>query len=504
MAVEFAGPRWLAELTAAAPAAEGRAGEPAVDAPLRRFLQATVTSEALAAWLGPDFPRDKQALSRRLNRDIGVIDKLLNDQLNAVLHAPAFQRLEAAWRGLHYLAEQNESSAVKIRMLHASWRELERDFERALEFDQSELFKKIYEQEFGTPGGEPYGMVIADYQVHPQPSPAHPHNDLQVVRGLAQVGAAAFCPVILNASPAMFGMDDFGSMQYRIDHRKTFSQASYLSWRSFRDSEHARFIGLAMPRVLIRAPYLDDGTRVDGFCFHEEVAGPHAEKYLWAGAAFALGEVVIRAFSHSGWLADIRGFRRNERRGGIVSGLPVQSMGTDKAGIATKSSTDVIITEELERQLSELGFIPLCQAKDTDYSVFYSSQSAQLPRTYDREAATANARLSSMLPYMLCASRFAHYIKVLVRDKTGAYGEASELERLLQDWIVKYVTADSDAPPEVKARYPLRAAEIQIGAVPGRPGSYTCTMHLSPHFELDELHAVIRLQAELNVPRGLP
>lgn len=464
---------------------------------LAQFLSAETIGKALTAWFGEAVPRDKNELLRRLTRDIGVIDSLLNRQLNVILHTPSFQRLEATWRGVRYLADYTEDGATKLRIFNASWRDLDRDFSRALEFDQSEVFRKVYEQEFGTAGGEPFGLMIADFEVQPQPTSDHPYNDLDIVRGLAQVGTAAFCPMILNASPRMFGLDSFESMQHRVDHSQTFSQREYISWRRFRESEHARFVAFAMPRVLMRRPYADDGTRVDRFCFEEDVCSESLDKYLWGGAAFTLGEVAMRSFNQSGWLADIRGFHRDQERGGVVTGLPVHRFGLMRHAESRKSSTDVVITEELEQQLAELGFIPLCDSKDSDYSVLFSNQTWQKPKVFDRDVATLNARLSSMLQYVLCASRFAHYVKVIGRDKTGAFQEAPEFERFLHNWVNRYVTADAGASPDVKARYPLRAAQVQVFPVPGRPGTYGCTMHLSPHYELDDVQATIRLQAEL-------
>jgi type VI secretion system ImpC/EvpB family protein len=251
----------------------------------------------------------------------------------------------------------------------------------------------------------------------------------------------------------------------------------------------------------MRRPYLDDGTRVDRFCFQEDVSGPDRSKYLWGGAAFALGEVLMRSFAQAGWLADIRGVKRNEERGGLVTRLPVCDFATDASGVATRFSTDVVITDELEKQLSELGFIPLCHCKDTDYSAFYSNHSIQKPKQYDREVATTNARISAMLQYIFCVSRFAHYIKVLGRDKIGSFATTQELETYLHNWIINYVTADAEASPDVKSRHPLRAAQIKVHPVPGRPGAFGCTMHLAPHYELDELNATVTLKAELTPSR---
>jgi len=472
---------------------------------LQQFLDEPDPAEAIRLWLGGPFLGEKEELSRRLNQDVAAIDQLLNRQLNAVLHASAFQKLEASWRGLAYLVERcdfEDDAAIKVRVLNVSWRELERDFERAIEFDQSQLFRKVYEGEFGSPGGEPFGVIIADYEIHPRVSREHPHDDLRVVESLAGVAAAAFCPIILNASPAMFGLDDFSRLEQRLDHERTFDGVEYVKWKSLRAQEDARFIGLTLPRVLMRTPYEDSGERVDGFRFHEEVGSADRNKYLWGGANYAFGAVLIRAFSQAGWLADIRGARRGIDGGGLVTDLPRHSFATDFAGLVNKSSTDVIITESLEKQLSDLGFIPLCPCKDTEYSVFFSNQSLQKAARYDRAPATINAQMSAMLQYMLCVSRFAHYVKVLGRDKLGAFTEYEELEKALQNWIVQYVTSDNEASPAVKARYPLRDADIRVEPTPGKPGSYRCKMRLNPHYELDELHASVRVVAELTPVRN--
>lgn len=476
-------------------------GTRAVPTRLDRFLRAPNVGAALHQWFGGSVDELSQdEIVRRLNRSVAVIDELLNRQLNTILHHPSFQKLEASWRGLYYLTQRTAEAAdgnIKIKLLNASWKEIERDFERAVEFDQSQVFKKVYEHEFGMPGGEPYGVMIADYEIFPVPSPEHPHDDMSVLRSLAKVGAAAFCPIISNAHPAMLGMDSFAGLEHTINHSRTLEQQQFLAWKSLRNDDDSRFLALALPRTLMRTPYQDDGSRVDRFCFREDVSGPDASKYLWGGAAFAMGEVLIRSYADAGWLADIRGLQRNVERGGLVTNLPVHCFGTDKLGVAPKCSTDVIVTEELEMQLSELGFLPLCHCKDTEYSVFYSSQSIQKPKKYDRSIATVNARISSMLQYMLCVSRFAHYVKVIGRDKTGSFAEHSELEDYLQRWIVNYVTADVEASPDVKARRPLRDAEVRVTGMPGKPGAYHCVMHLAPHYELDEMSATVKLVAEL-------
>jgi type VI secretion system ImpC/EvpB family protein len=421
------------------------------------------------------------------------------------LHHASFQKLEASWRGLHYLVQQASAEgdpSVRVKLLNASWKDLERDFERSTEFDQSQLFRKVYDQEFGTPGGEPYGALVGDYEIHPRPSSTHPHDDMTTLRSIGQVAAAAFCPFITGTSPAMFGLDDFSKLEQRLDHAKTMEQIDYVKWRAFRDSEDARFVGLALPRVLMRTPFEDDGTRIDRFTFREDVAGLDRSKYLWGNAAYAFGAVLVRAYAQSGWLADIRGVQRGVEGGGLVTELPEASFGTDKRGVATKTSTDVVITDELEKDLADIGFVPLCDCKDTKYSAFYSNQSVQKPKKYDRPVATTNAKLSSMLQYMLCVSRFAHYVKVQVRDKVGSFGEADELQRFLNDWVAHYVTTDSSASQDTKARFPLRKAKVQVREQPGKPGSYQCVMHFAPHYELDELTAAVRIATELVPPRS--
>jgi type VI secretion system ImpC/EvpB family protein len=471
---------------------------------MARFLDATTVREALVALFGELPAVGKSEIAAELNRQAGLLDVAINRQLNAILHHPGFQRLEASWRGLKYLhdcAIAEDDAKVVIRVLSATRRELERDFERAAEFDRSHLFQKVYEAEFGSPGGRPYGVLITDLDMRPFSSPDYPYDDLSILRSLAQVGAAAFCPVIASAHPSIFALDDFSDMDHRLNHAETFERKDYLHWRSLRDAEDSRFLGLVLPRVLMRAPYADDGTRVDRFCFHEDVTGPDRSKHLWGSAAYALGGVLIRAFAAAGWLADIRGVRRDEEGGGIVPPLAQCDFRTDSPGITPRSSTEINVTDDLERQLSDLGFIPLSHCPDTDLAAFYSVPSLQKPKKYDRAVATTNARISALLQHIFCASRFAHYVKVIGRDKIGKLIEAGEIENELQRWITKYVTADSEATRAVKARRPLREANVSVQAVEGKPGAFRCEMHLVPHYELDELATSIQLKTELSPPR---
>jgi type VI secretion system protein ImpD len=450
--------------------------------------------EALRRWVGAFEQLDRGEISRHLNRLVGMIDEVINSQLNEILHHSRFQRLEAAWRGLNRLVtrvENEDTDEVKIKFLDVTWRELGRDFERSVDFDQSQLFIKIYEREFGTPGGQPFGILLGDYEISPQ------STDVAVLQAISGVAAAAFCPFIASASPSMFGLDGFTDLQGSPDLARGFQLKEFLKWRAFRDTEDSKFVGLVLPRVLMRLPYVDEIQRADGFRFQEDVTQPGGDGFLWGNAAYAFGEVVVRAFAQSGWLARIRGVEQDVDAGGIVNDLPVHCFATDSTGIAPKCSTDVIVTDAQERDLSQFGFIPLCQGHDTEYSAFYSCESTQKSKKYSTAEATRNARITSMMHYTLCASRFAHYLKVLARDKIGGGTEASECERILHEWITQYVTPDADASPEVKARRPLREAQVQVRPHPAQPGSYQCSFHLWPHFELDDLVAAVRLNTEL-------
>jgi type VI secretion system ImpC/EvpB family protein len=479
---------------------------------LDRFLQEASMPRALCLWLGLDdssAPRpDRAEITRRLSRDIARIDDLLAGQVNAILHHPAFQKLEASWRGLSYLVwKLPENDSIKIRVLNVSWAELVQDQTRALEFDQSQLFRKVYESEFGHPGGEPFGVLLGDYEIHLRPGAEHPYDDLETLSKISGVAAAAFAPFIAGVHPTFFGLDSFTklerplSLSRAIDH-----QVEYLNWRRFRQTEDARFVGLTLPRMLMRLPHepVDhEGWRLH---FREEVGGPDRSKYLWGNAAFAFGAVLIRGFTNSGWLADIRGVRQGIDAsgdkiclddGGLVTGLPVHSFGTDRSGLAIKSSTEVIITDGREKELDELGFIPLCHCQDTEFSAFYTTASVQKPKVYDDPRATVNARLSAMLQYILCVSRFSHYLKVISRDKIGSMASPEDCERYLGEWLRKYTTASDTAGPADRAKYPLREAKVTVRERPDKPGSYHCVIHLRPHFQLDQMFMTMRLTTDL-------
>ncbi len=469
---------------------------------LEKFLQAPSLADRLVCLLSLD-GRDPRMASKEevfslLTPLIAALDELLTRQINVILHHPRFQRLEASWRGLEYLVQQcGVDDDVKIRALSVTKKELRRDLADAIEFDQSQLFRKVYSDEFGMPGGEPFGLLLGDFEFANHPA------DMDVLRNISGVAASAFAPFVAAASPHFLGLDNFGVLERSPELAAALESVEYTEWKSFRESEDARFVGLTVPRVLMRAPDPDDPQRVDGFLVKEDTTDAQATNYLWGNAAYALGAVVIRAFAQGGWLADIRGFQRGVDGGGLVKGLPTTFFATDKHGIAPKCNTDVILSDRQEKELGELGFIPLCDCKDTPHSVFYGVQSVQKPRVYDRTAATMNARISAMLQYILCASRFAHYLKVIGRDKVGSFREASEVQTDLQHWIREYVSADDSAGPTVRARKPLREATVAVRAVAGRPGHYECTLRLAPHFQLDKVTAIVELKTEI-APAGNP
>lgn len=457
---------------------------------LEQFLAARQLADALPVWLGAPWEGDVNQLLRKLNSDVARIDQHINRQINAILHAPEFQRLEAAWRGLDYLTkcvELEGGQDVKIRFLRCTQAELTDDFDDAIDFDQSHLFREIYDQEFGMAGGEPFGVLIGDFDFGIQ--------DVELLASISKVAAAAFCPFISNASPAMFDLESFAAMERDLDHARTLEQSGYRAWHSFRSTEEARFVGLTLPHVLMRLPYAGDQCDVQGFLFTEETSV--SQDYLWGGAAFAFGEVLIRAFAESGWLADIRGVRRGFSGGGLVQNLPVHSMNTDNEGLVVTPSTDLIVTDELEKQLSDLGFVPLCDCYDTEFSAFYSAQSVQSPKKFDRSDASMNAKISTMLQYMFCVSRFAHYLKAIGRDRIGQLNTPQEIERELNRWLANYVAPDSEASPEVKARYPLFAAKVQVLPEPGKPGSFQAILQLMPHYQLEDIQASLTLVTQL-------
>ncbi len=475
-------------------------------AALDDFLSEPSPAVALRLWFGDAeplrAPTGRQRILHAIDRDIARLDALLNEQVDAILHHQRLQRFEASWRGIQYVVAQAESSdGIKIKVLNLSWAELCKDIDRAIEFDQSQMFAKVYSEEFGMPGGEPFGVLIGDYAIRHLRSKNHPTDDVAAMQGISGVAAAAFCPFIVGCSPAFLGLDSFADLGRPIDLKAVFRQPEYTRWRSFQDTDDARFVGVALPRVLMRYAYRDDGSRIDGFRYREEVEGPQGGGYLWGNAVYAFGAVLIRAYAQSGWFADIRGTPQDAAAGGILDTLPIEWFDTDTRGIAIRYSTDVSTSESLERDLGELGLMPLCKVKNTPYSAFYSCQSTQVAKTYISLVANVNARLSAMVQYIMCVSRFAHFIKVIGRDRIGSYATPAECERFLQTWLHSYCVNNDTAPAEVKARFPLREGQISVHELPGKPGVYACTAHLQPHFQFDDIVSAFKLVTEL-APRA--
>ena len=426
-----------------------------------------------------------------INARIAQIDHLVSIQLNEILHDASFQKLEGSWRGLKYLLDQSETSdKLKIKVMNVTKKELLRDLQRAPEFDQSALFKKVYEEEYGVFGGAPFAALIGDYEFGKGP------EDVELLEKVAQVASAAHAPFLTAASPEMVNLDSFTQIDAPRDMAKIFDSSEYAKWKSFRQSEDSRYVGLCLPHVLMRLPYGKAGVQVDAFNYEEGVDGTDHSKYLWGNAAYALGTRLTQAFALYGWCAAIRGVEG----GGLVEGLPTHTFTTDSGDVALKCPTEAPITDRREKELADLGFIPLVHCKGTDYAAFFSVQSAQKQKVYDSESANANARLSTQLPYILAVSRFAHYLKSMMRDKIGSFMSRTDCERFLNQWITNYVTPDDTAAPSVKASRPLRDARIEVSEVPGKPGVYRAVSFLRPHFQLDELSVSLRLVAELPAP----
>lgn len=451
-----------------------------------RELVAEFVDQALAAEATPEV--DVMALvGRRITR----IDELLSAQLDEVMHAEPFQRLESSWRGLHLLVHGTETGTnLKLRVLHATKKELLDDLERAPEFDQSALFKKVYEEEYGTFGGQPYGVLLGDYEFGRGP------QDVALLESISHVAAAAHAPFITAASPSLFDLDSFTHIGAPRDLSRLFESTELVRWRGFRESEDSRYVALVLPHILLRQPYGPDTVPVEGLAYAEDVDGRDHRKYLWGNAAYAMGLRITAAFAVYQWCANIRGVEG----GGVVLGLPSHTFRTDEGDIAQKCPTEVAITDRREKELSDLGFIALCHCKGTDYAAFFGARTANKPRRYDTPQANANAELSAQLPYLLATSRFAHYLKVIMRDKIGGFASRMEISNHLNRWIENYVQTNDNASFSIKASQPLREARVDVTEVPGRPGSYKAVVFLRPHFQLNELTASIRLVAELPTP----
>ncbi len=442
-----------------------------------------LTQEAMAGTLKYD-----KSVTVTINRAIAAIDAKVSRQLAAIMHDPKFQKLEGSWRGINYLVMNSETSAtLKIKVLNANKKDLFKDLDKAAEFDQSGVFKKLYENEFGSPGGEPYGALIGDYEITNHP------EDVELVTKMSGVAAAAFCPFVTAAGPGMFGFDSWEELSKPRDLEKIFEAPQYAKWRSFRDSEDSRFVAMVMPRVLSRLPYGAATKPVEEFAYEEVGERPTHAEYTWMNASYLYGARLTNAFSKYGFCVAVRGVEG----GGKVEGLPTHTFTSDDGDPDTTCPSEIGITDRREAELSKLGFLALCHFKNTDYSVFFGAQSAQKPKKYDRPEATANAAISARIPYLMATSRFAHYLKVMARDKIGAFMEASDTEEWLNRWINNYVNSNAASGQEMKAKYPLAEAKVEVKEVPGAPGSYNAVAWLRPWLQMEELTASLRMVARI-------
>ena len=422
---------------------------------------------------------------------IAQIDKKLTEQVNLILHHDDFQKLEGTWRGLHYMVNNTESDEqLKIRVMNISKKELGKTLKKykGTAWDQSPLFKKLYEEEYGQFGGEPFGCLMGDYHFD------HSPQDVELLAQIAQISAASHSPFIAGVSPSTLQMESWGELANPRDITKIFSTPDYAPWRSLRDSDDSKYIGLAMPRFLSRLPYGAKTDPVDEFDFEENTEAANSKNYTWSNAAYAMATNINRSFKMYGWCSRIRGIES----GGAVENLPVHSFPTDDGGVDMKCPTEIAISDRREVELAKAGFMPLIHKKNSDFAAFIGAQSLQKPAEYDDPDATANANLAARLPYLFATCRFAHYLKCIVRDKIGSFKERTDMERWLNEWVLNYVDGDPEHSSEsTKATKPLAAAEVVVEEVKGNPGYYTSKFFLRPHYQLEGLTVSLRLVSKL-------
>jgi type VI secretion system ImpC/EvpB family protein len=460
--------------------------------------------DAIDLWFGRErgmrLRIDHQALRDAIDRDIAAIDAMLSEQVDAILHHRRLRKLEGTWRGVAWLVEGTElSNRLKIKILNVGWPEICRDLDRAIEFDQSQIFRKVYEEEFGMPGGEPYGLLVIDHEARHRPNAEFRTDDVGALASLSGVAAAAFSPIMIGASPGLLEVDRFADLATSIDIAAPLRNADHVRWRSLASRADMRFVGVALPRVLARQPWQDDGTRDDGFRYGEYA--PTNEERVWMNAGFAFASVVARAFAHYGWPADVRGVETDRVGGGLVTDLPLESFSTDPDHVWVRNPIELVLTEQQEHSLLDAGLMPLSSVPYSEELVFGAVRSLQVPQRYqgpNANAAEANARLSTQINAILCASRFAHHLKMKGRHMIGSFKTPSEIERFLQAWLTQYVNGNLSATGESRARFPLVAGKVTVNELPGRPGSFGCVVHLQPHYQLDDISAAFQLVTDLS------
>ena len=455
--------------------------EEAVERAVRTLAEQALSDTSL---IGSDVVESIKAI-------IAKLDQKLTEQINLILHHDDFQKLEGAWRGLHYLVNNTETDEMlKIRVLNISKNDLGKTLKKfkGTAWDQSPLFKSVYEFEYGQFGGEPFGCLVGDYYFDQSPA------DVELLGEMAKTAAAAHCPFIAGASPTVMGMGSWQELANPRDLTKIFTTPEYAAWRSLRESEDSRYVGLAMPRFLARLPYGAKTDPVEAFDFEEDTTGADHSRYAWANSAYAMATNITRSFKMYGWCSRIRGVES----GGAVEGLPVHTFPTDDGGVDMKCPTEIAISDRREAELAKNGFMPLLHRKNSDFAAFIGAQSLQKPAEYDDPDATANANLAARLPYMFACCRFAHYLKCIVRDKIGSFKERSDMHRWLNNWIMNYVDGDpANSSETTKAQKPLAAAEVVVEEVEGNPGYYSSKFFLRPHYQLEGLTVSLRLVSKL-------
>ncbi|MFP5473886.1 MAG: type VI secretion system contractile sheath large subunit [Gammaproteobacteria bacterium] len=451
----------------------------------------TLAQQALSntALIGKDVTQSIQAM-------IAAIDAKLTEQVNKIIHHPDYQKLESAWRGLHYMVNNTETDEnLKIRVMDVSKQDLAKTLKKfkGAAWDQSPMFKKVYEEEYGQFGGEPFGAIVGDYHFD------HTPPDVELLGEMAKIAAAAHAPFITGANPSLMQMGSWQELANPRDLTKIFGTPEYAGWRTLRESDDSRYLGLCMPRFLARTPYGANSNPVEEFDFEEDTAGADHNKYAWANAAYAMATNINRSYKEYGWGSRIRGIES----GGAVENLPLHTFPSDDGGVDQKCPTEIAISDRREAELSKAGLLSMIHCKNSDFAAFIGAQSLHKPAEYDDPDASANANLAARLPYLFACNRFAHYLKCIVRDKIGGFKEKADMERWLNKWITNYVDGDpATSSEETKARKPLAAAEVIVEEVEGNPGYYTSKFFLRPHYQLEGLTVSLRLVSKLPSAKG--
>ncbi|PIF76415.1 type VI secretion system protein ImpC [Variovorax sp. 54] len=458
----------------------------AVEAAVLTLAQQALSNSTV---IGKDVTRSIQAM-------IAAIDAKLTDQVNKIIHHPDYQKLESAWRGLHYMVNNTETDEnLKIRVMDISKVELAKNLKKfkGAAWDQSPMFKKIYEEEYGQFGGEPFGALVGDYHFDQSPP------DVEMLGEMAKIAASAHAPFITGASPNLMQMESWQELANPRDLTKIFSTPEYAGWRSLRESDDSKYLGMCMPRFLARTPYGANTNPVEEFDFEEDTAGADHSKYAWANAAYAMATNINRSYKLYGWGSRIRGIES----GGAVENLPLHTFPSDDGGVDQKCPTEIAISDRREAELSKAGLLSMIHRKNSDFAAFIGAQSLNKPAEYDDPDATANANLAARLPYLFACNRFAHYLKCIVRDKVGSFKEREDMQRWLNKWIMNYVDGDPANSSEItKSQKPLAAAEVVVEEVEGNPGYYTSKFFLRPHYQLEGLTVSLRLVSKLPTAKG--